>query len=117
MATYGLDKISTTYDTSYFVDEMIRVGRPFKVARVIIPLAQAITSSMSIVVKIFLDDGSSNVTIGTINNTNFQSKRSAEFRPQACQGVSNFYIQLEINSTALSVIGLPLVTEVEIITE
>ena len=116
-STKGLDKVSTTYDTSYFVDEMIRVGRPFKVERIIIPLASAIVSGNTLTVKIYFDDGSSNLTLPVINNTNYSGQRNIDFKPQNAIGKNNFYIELSWSGTVLLTVGLPLVYEISIISD
>lgn len=104
----GLDKYSTTYGTSIFRTERYRVGEKFQGKRVRIPLAQAIAANQTIVVKALIDDGSSTITLGTINSTNFpSSERFVEFTTEF-NGKNNFQIELTFSGTVLAVVGLPI---------
>ena len=112
----GLDKLSTTYGSSKYVDQMQRIGEPFKISKIRIPLGQAVAANMTLTVKAFFDDGSSNKTLATINTTNYaSSERNIIIHPADAMGVNNFYLQLEWSGTALLTVNLPITIEVETI--
>jgi len=115
--TYGLDKLSTTYQTSILVDEVQRIGRKFTITRVQIPFIQAIAANMVLTVKIYFDGGSSNTTIATINNTNYSdSERNIVIRHDIdIEGRNDFYLQLEWSGSALLTVEVPITISVKIL--
>lgn len=111
----GLDKPSTTYQTSYFQSRIFKIGRPFQVKSVDIPLAQAISTNMTIVPKIYVDDASSSTALNTINSTNYSaSERQIYQTPESIRGKSNFFLELAWSGTALATVGLPITIVIDI---
>jgi len=114
----GLDKISTTYGAWLFQSPMYRIGRPFQIKKITIPLGQAMASNMTITPKILYDDASKNETGGSgvlpvINSTNFaSSERQVVLYPQEI-GYNNYYLELKGSGTALIVPGLPITFEID----
>lgn len=116
-AEYGLDKYSpsATYN-SVFRSEIFNVGEPFQVEKIRMPLAAAVTTNMSIVPKVYVDDETSSTTLDTINPTNDSGKYNA-LRYKRINGQHNFFLELTIGgSTSLSV-GLPIEAEIEILND
>lgn len=111
----GLDKISTTYGTSYFMDAVQRIGRPFRINRVVVPLSQALAANMTLTVKAIFDGVTgSAVTLATINNTNYPGERNINIKSQTARGENDFYLQFEWTGTALMVAELPIKVFIEI---
>lgn len=110
----GLDKISTTYGVSVWRSQVYRVGQPFRINKVLIPLAQAVAANMTITPKIYLDDASSSVAMNTINTTTFaNSERNAILKPTGIRGQHNFFLELRWTGTALLTVGVPISVEIE----
>lgn len=104
----GLDSISTTYGTNVWRSQVFRVGVPFIVKEVYIPLAQAVAANMTLIPKIFVDEESSSTALKTINNTNFaDSERNVAFK-QDVYGKHNFFLELRWTGTALLTVSLPI---------
>lgn len=110
----GLDKISTTYATSVFRSEVFRLGKPWIIHRIRIPLAQAVGENMTLTVKCYVDELSSNTTIATINNTNYvNSERNILIKPIGLHGNHNFILELRWTGTALLTVALPIIIKGE----
>lgn len=110
----GLDKSSTTYGVSVWRSSVFRIGQPFKIKNVIIPLAQAVAANMTLIPKIYFDDASSNTALRTINNTNYpNSERQIIDRTDGLTGKNNFFLELRWSGTALLTVNLPILIEIE----
>lgn len=104
----GLDKSSTTYGTSVWRSEVFRVGRPFQLRKLRIPLAQAVGANMTATVKVLTDNGSTTHTLTTINNTNFpNSERVISLYPEI-EGEQDFIIEIRWTGSALMTVALPI---------
>lgn len=108
----GLDKSSTTYGTSVWRSEVFRVGRPFQIRKLRIPLAQAVGANMTATVKIYTDNGSTATTITTINNTDYSGKRCVAVYPQV-NGEQDFFVEIRWTGTALMTVALPITGIIE----
>ena len=109
---YGIDKLSTTYQTHYF-RKMFNIGRNFSIKKIKLSLAKAVAANMAITPKILVDDESSSKTLTTINNTNYPNKRKIKQYPDV-QGENNFIFELKWSGTALLPVLLPIDIDVEI---
>lgn len=110
----GLDKRSTTYSSNMWRSEVFRIGQPFQINKIRIPLAQLLTASMTITAKIIFDDLTASTTITpTINSTNFASKKNAVIKPKGLKGEHNFFLELRWTGTALATVSLPITIEGE----
>lgn len=110
---FGIDRNATTYGVAEFQSEVFRIGKPFIINKIRIPLAQAVASNMTVAVKVIVDQESTTTTVGTINSTNFTgSERFVEFT-QAVMGKHDFFIQLSWSGSSLISIGLPIEIEIE----
>lgn len=110
----GIDKVSTTYgDNNVFRSDVFRIGRHFKIEKIRISFAQAIAANMTLLVKIYGDDGTTTPatnrnTSKTINNANFpNNERYVDIFPEE-EYWNNFFIQLEWSGTALLTVALPI---------
>lgn len=113
-SSQGLDKITTTYGGATFWSEVFRIGRPFQIKKVRIPLAQAVAANMTVIPKIYVDDSASSTALTTINNTNYTaSERNIIQHPAGVTGKHNFFLELVWSGTALLTVALPITIEGE----
>lgn len=112
----GLDKLSTTYGTSIFRSQVYALGNNGIVKNIRIPLSTAVGANHSIAVKLYIDDGSSNSTIDTINNTNHSGKRFINISPMT-RFDNNFYLEFTWSGSALLPIAFPIIIEGDLLTD
>jgi|ERR1051326_3586913 hypothetical protein len=113
----GLDSISTTYGVSRWDSSVFRIGRPFIIKKVRIPLAQAVAANMTLIPTIYVDEASSSTALTTINSTNYpNSERNVVLYPDV-SGKHNFYLSLRWSGTALLTVSLPITIEVELLND
>jgi hypothetical protein len=116
----GLDKQGTIYSNapSVWWSQTYRIGKPFKITRILIPLAQAVAANMTVTPKIYVDDGarsySTSEGMPVINNTNYPGKNSIDIRPSGFTGNTNFWIELTWSGAALCTVSLPITIEYEL---
>lgn len=114
-ASHGLDKQGATYSNAPPVwwSATSRIGTPFKITKIRFPLAQSVTTNMTVTPTVYLDNGERGVELAPIDTTNFNGKRVAVYRPQGLQGESECFIQLRWTGSALCTVGLPITVEYE----
>ena len=117
--SHGLDKQGTVYGTVATVwwSDLYRLGQPFKITKIRIPLAQAIATNMTIIPKIYTDEGTKTYTLTTMNNTNYSGKKNIVIRPENLTGDHNFMLELRWTGTALCTVGLPIIVEYELLND
>jgi hypothetical protein len=118
--SHGLDKQGSNYSNgNVWWSSLYRIGQHFKILRIVIPLAQAVGANMTLVPKIYIDDGvGTTATLTTINNTNYAgSQRQIIYRPNGVEGRNNFWIELKWSGSALLTVGLPITIDYELINE
>lgn len=110
-------KRNTDYTSQVWWSQMYRIGQPFKITKIRIPLAQSIIDGMVIVPKIYVDGGATVYTLTEINNTNDSGKynilRRADANGATITGQNNFFIAFEWNGTKLITPALPILIEYE----
>lgn len=115
-SAYALDKYSTTgtYD-SIWRSDMIQVGSNFTIDKIRIPFGATLASGMSLVVKIYYDDGSTSKTLTTINSTNYSGRKvifnQQEILDSAITPTNNFFLQLEFGGT----VNLPVIFPITVV--
>ena len=112
-AAQGLDKISTTYIHNIWRSQLFPLGRNGKVIGIRLGFAQEIAANMTLTVKIYSDDASSNMTARTITNSLDGGKRSVAIFPQGANFKNNFFIELTWTGTTILTVALPIEIEVE----
>ena len=112
--TQGFDKSSTTYATSVWRSEVYRIGQPFTVKSIRLPMAQAIGANHSATVKVYVDNASSNTTVATINNTNYPNGERNVKIYNPVSGYHDFFIEFRTTGTALMTVALPIEIKIEI---
>lgn len=114
--SHGLDKQGTAYNNAPSVlwSSVIRLGVPFKITEIHIPLAQAVGANMIITPKIYTDDGAGTTyTLTAINNTNDSGKfnvvRRSGSAGEVITGQHNYWLELRSTGSALCTVNLPIV--------
>lgn len=114
-AGYGISKLSTTgTHIAVWRSEIVNVGGKFKIEEIRIPLGAAVTTNMSIIPKVLIDDASTTVTLPTISTTLYDGARKVEYYSlelNECLGQNNFMLELNWSGTA----ALPVTTPIVII--
>ena len=117
--SHGLDKQLTTYNNapSVWWDQVYRIGQPFKLTKIRLLLAQAIGANMTIIPKIYTDDGAGTTyTLTTINNTNYPNGEvNIPLLLQNVTGKHNFWLELRWTGSALCTVNLPIKYDFEIL--
>lgn len=119
----GLDKQGTTYSNAppVFWSELYRIGRPFKITKIHVPLAQAVAANMTLNLKIYVDDGQSSFTgstygLATINNTAYpNSEKNINMNVADVRGENNFWVELRWTGSSLLTVQLPIIIDFELI--
>lgn len=120
----GIDRQETNYSNAPCVwwSQIYRIGQPFKITKIRIPLAQAVSTNIIVTPVIYTDDGMGTTYTGgssnglaVINNSNFSGKRHIVMRPENLTGEHNFWLELTWTGAELCVIGLPITIEYELI--
>ena len=109
---FGLDKKSNNSANAAEIRFLYyKVGRPFRIDEVVIPLGEAITTNHTLVVTVYYDDGSTTEALTTINSTNFTaSERRVRLRPaDTNRGNDNFTIGLKWTGTRQLAVTLPII--------
>ena len=109
---------------SIWWSQRYRIGQPFKITKIRIPLAMAISSGMSVIPRIYFDSDrtlsgtqttSAGTVLTTIDNTNYPSAKSVTLRPENAVGKHSFFLELDWDGTALLTVGLPITIEYELL--
>lgn len=115
---------TTGYSSSYphfWWSQTYKIGQPFKITKIRIPLAQAMAAGMIITPKIYVDDGVSSYSnangLPVINDTLYDGKRNIVLRPENLTGEHNFWLELKWTGTTLCTVGLPITIEYELIND
>lgn len=127
--SYGLDKQDySTYGSapSMFWSQKYKIGEPFEIKRIRVPMVNGIGASTTIVPTLYFDDGNAQQTLTTINNTNFPNKAETGFGRVAnlrtagdgtniIRGQNNFWLGFRWTGTEPSTIGLPIIVDFDVI--
>lgn len=111
----------STYSSSYpsvWESQFYRIGRPFKITKIRIPLAQPLAANMVVTPRIYRDGDNfaSSFGLTEISTTNYSlSTKNIVQRPKNLTGDYGFYLNLTWTGSALCVIGLPITIEYELI--
>ena len=127
---FGIDRQTDAYGSvnPIWRSQTYRIGRPFKITKIRIPLANNIADSTRIIVpKIFIDEARSSYTLTTINSTNYPNDdaggaviaapKNIVIRPDAVVGQHNFFLELTWSGSSLITVGLPITIEYEILND
>lgn len=114
----GLDKLSTTATfNNPWRSKVFNINQKFVLKKLVIPLAGTVDANTTITVKIYLDDFSSSITLPTINNTNYPSKRKVLFKAVnllTATGENNFCIEIKWTNTSNLSVLVPINISVDV---
>lgn len=120
----------TTYGDSAAIwwSQIYRIGQPFKITKIRIPVAKAIASGMTVNIKVYTDEGSytggqsyvGNVsTLTAIDNSTDSGKlnivRRSDSSGNPIVGQHCFWLELRWTGTDLCTVALPITIEYELI--
>lgn len=113
--SHGLDKQGTSYSAAppVFWSSLQRIGQRFKITKIHYPLAQVLAANMTLIPKLYFDDGQTSKTLTTINSTNYPSKTHVIQNIEGATGENNFWLELRWSGSALLTVGLPIIIEGE----
>ena len=121
-STRGIDRQTDDYGriSQIFRSQVYRIGRPFKITKIRVPLCQAVATNMTVVPKVYTDEQSTNYTLTTINSINYPNgERQILFRSDSSSkplvAKHSFFIEFTWSGTALLTLGLPIIIEYEIL--
>jgi hypothetical protein len=123
----GLDKLGGNNDYSkcqtVWQSQLYKVGNHFKIIKIRIPFAQKLASGMSVTPRIIIDCNASEASstdiheLTTINSTSFPNDYVATIRPDGLTGKHSLQLELEWTGTKECIVSLPIVIEIETISE
>ena len=116
----GVGHVSTQSgkSPSTWWSQVYKVGQPFKITKIRIPLANAASTNVSIVPKLYTDDfggSGSEYTLRTIGGANNDNASIAVIRPTEATGAHSFWLELRWTGTTLCTVSLPITIEYELI--
>lgn len=114
---YNIGSVVTTFIASKWRSQLYRIGQPFKITKIRIPIAPALSATKSLIPTIYLDeDYATAYTQVTINSTNYSSgQRNIVIRPNGLTGWHSFTLDLEWSGTTILTVGLPILIEYEVL--
>lgn len=115
--TFGMSKVSTSASfagDNIWYSEIISVGQPFQVTKIRFPLGASVTSNMTVVPTVYIDDNSSSTALDNIDTTLYSGKRNAIFHTNV-SGQHNFFIGLSFSNTTVLPVLLPIEITVELL--
>lgn len=118
-STYGLDKYSASAVLGSKIRFLFNLGQAFTIERVRTPFAGAMAVNTTIQPAIYFDDLSSSpsLTMKTLNNANYPSKRKALYKSSQLKGYAgqnNFVLELAFTGTNSLGIALPILIDVDV---
>lgn len=106
---------SSTTAPSLFWSQLFKIGSPFKITRIIIPLDTVLGTGNSVIPTIYMDNGTRTKTLTTISSANFGSNtKIISIRPEDCAGDYNFYLELRWTGNQAIAVSLPITIEYEL---
>lgn len=127
--SYGVDSslspydYSNTYGNPFWISQTYKIGQPFKVTKVVIPMVNGVNASTVVLPEIHLDSFSTRNTLTTINGTNYLDKKRVVIRPSGVFGNNDMNLMLtwsgkaDSSATLPPVVGLPIIIEYELLDE
>lgn len=111
----GIFNAEYSNNPCYWWSQMYRLGQPFKITKIRIPLATPVSSNTVVAVKIYTDEGENNKLLTEINSINFSGKKNIVYKPENLTGDHNFWMEIKWSGSDLCVISLPITIEYELI--
>lgn len=120
-STFGIDgrgDFSSTSgygnSTNEWFSQIYKIGQPFKIKSIRIPLGQALTANMIVIPWIWTDGLTASKQLTTINSTNYgTTRKSIVIRPENLTGDNDFLLELQWTGTEMCMVSLPITIEYE----
>lgn len=115
---YGIDGYysGSGSSESKWWSQLFRIGQPFKIISIRIPLAQILTSNMNVVPKIYIDSGSGSETLRAITSANYGTNtQTIVIRPENLTADNDFWLELYWLGSVECTIALPITIEYELL--
>lgn len=115
--TYSLFKKTSTYGLVIFRSPVYNVGQEFDVMQIRLNLLSSFSAGTSIIPKLYFDNERDSVLGTTIDSSTFSSQLitlTPKDFSNTTHGYSNFFLELQISGSSLSVVSLPIFVDVEI---
>lgn len=117
--TYGINfsTDSVWRCDSVWRSQVYKIGQPFKVTKIRIPLATPISTSSTITPSLYMDDKRTQYTLENIDSSTYGSDPgNIVIRPENAVGKYNFFLSLDwIPSADLLTVALPITIEYELL--
>ena len=123
-SVHGMDTQTGNYTANrslapqFWLSQYYRIGQPFKVTKLRIPVDRAISTNHSFTIKVIVDD-STTYTLTSASSTNDNGKfnvvRRSDSSGNPILGQNNFYLQLGWTGSSLIGVTFPITIEYELI--
>jgi hypothetical protein len=118
LGTVAYESSSSGRTTRKFHSNIYRIGQPFKITKVRIPLLQNLAGDMTITPTLYFDNSARSHTLKPINLTNYGGNtKTVVIRPDTtsnCSGDNDFYLEI-VWSGANCTVSLPIVIDYELL--
>lgn len=112
----GSSASSSATGVPLFWSQLFKIGSPFKITKIKIPLDGTLGTNNQIDPKIYMDNGTTTFSLTSITPTAFGTNRKLiTLRPTSCVGDHNFYLELRWSGLAEIDVMLPITIEYELI--
>jgi hypothetical protein len=121
----GIDSVNGNFTPDYsfatqiWESQIYKIGQPFKIKKIRMPLAQVMGANMTVSATILLDDGASSVALLPATNANDPSAKNIIRRSgqnsEVIKGHHNFWLQLKWTGSSFCAVGLPITIEYELL--
>jgi len=116
----GIDTADTTLDYSsanqIWWSQTYRIGQPFKITKLRMPLAQTLDTGMTVTPKIYIDSGAGSDTLTPITSASYGTGRQTIVqRPQNLVGDNDFWLEVKWAGASLCTFALPITIEYELL--
>ena len=113
----GIDWQGNTYNNAekWWWSQMYRIGHPYKITKIRVPLAERFKANQQLNISIFRDDNSDQQEQKIFTNTDYNNKRALVWRPNNMTGDHNFWMEIQWTGSAICTVNLPIVIEYELI--
>lgn len=113
----GLDSFSTSGTlAAVYRTPLINVGSQFRFLKIKIPFGAALTTNMTCIPTLYVDDLGTSLALTTINSTNYSGRRTIIYRAPELNtigGAANFLLQLRWTGTVQLPVIFPIEIEIE----
>lgn len=116
---YALFKKSGVYGFALWRSPVYRLNQEFDVISITFPLHLDLTAGVSVLPKLYFDDGARSVVGTAINTSNYSNDNklvtlTSKSFGNAVHGEANFFLELQFLGDDLAVVGLPITIDLDV---